>query len=43
VFRCTRHYGSALYSSVAESLGRIVKRIVRRGAESQPLVLPDLK
>jgi hypothetical protein len=32
VFRCTRHYGSALYSSVAESLGRIVKRIVRRGA-----------
>jgi hypothetical protein len=32
VFRCTRHYGSALYSYMAESLGRIVKRIVRRGA-----------
>jgi len=31
-FRCTRHYGSALYPSVAESLGRIVKRIVWRGA-----------
>jgi len=33
VFRCTRHYGSALYSYMAESLGRIVKRIVRRGAD----------
>jgi len=32
VFRCLRHYGSALYSSMAESLCRIVKRIVRRGA-----------
>jgi hypothetical protein len=32
VFRYTRHYGSALYSSVVESLGRIVKRIVQRGA-----------
>jgi len=32
VFRCMRHCGSDLYSSVAGSLGRIVKRIVRRGA-----------
>jgi len=36
VFRCTRHYGSALYSYVAESLGRIVKWIVWRGAVRKP-------